>query len=148
MFLISSLAAWAQDTDPSAWQTSYVVIAGEAEDFDLLETKAKNLSATTSIKYDAGGLIYNKEKGLIYPEDSNDEIYAGAYAMRRYDDNRISLEMRDHYFDNKGTGTKKMIIVAGIYGSKAEAAKRLKEVKAHAPSAYIRKTKIYMGCIH
>ena len=114
----------------------------------MLEKKAKELSAKIAVKYDAGGLVYKKEKGLVLPEDSDDEVYAGEYLMRRYDDNRISLEMKDYYIDNKGKATKKMIIVAGIYGSKAEAAKRLKEVKAHAPAAYIQKKKIYMGCIH
>ena len=149
LIVVSSFAGRAQDADPSAYVESYVVIAGESEDFTSIEGRAKELSAKTSIRYDAGGLVWDSVKGLIFPGNSDDAIYAGSYHLRRYDDNRISIEMRDHYFDVKpGDISKKMIIVAGIYGSKADAAKRLKQVKAFAPSAYIRRTKIYMGCIH
>lgn len=148
MLLLLSAPVMAQD-DPSAWQTSYVIIAGESESYEQLNTQAAQLSKLTGIKYDNTGLVWSADKQLHFPEDSDDEIYAGSYYMRRYDEDRISLEMRDWYFDiSPDKHSKKMIIVAGIFGDKKNANTQLKKIKKHFPSAYIRTTRIYMGCIH
>lgn len=143
------LAAQDATPDTSAWQLSYVIIAGESEDYKTLDALAKKLGEQTGIKYDNEGLIWSAEKQLHWPDDSGDEIYAGSYYMRRFDEKRISLEMRDWYFDVKPVEySKKMIIVAGIYSNKKGARKQLAMIKKYAPSAYIRTTKIYIGCIH
>ena len=148
LLLLVSVRAAAQD-DPSAWQTSYVIIAGESESYEQLDTQAAQLSKLTGIRYDNGGLIWSADKQLHLPENSDDEIYAGSYYMRRYDEDRISLEMRDWYFDvSPDKYSKKMIIVAGIFGDKKNANAQLKKIKKHFPASYIRTTRIYMGCIH
>jgi hypothetical protein len=41
-----------------------------------------------------------------------------------------------------------MIVVAGIFTDKKEAEERLKEIQKYRPTAYLRKTPIYMGCVH
>ena len=136
----------------------FVVIAGESFDYTFLKKTAQDLNRKSRIPYVDEGLIYNPAKGLIWPPDTsaNADIYSGSYHLRRYgtmngDTNFLSLEMRDWYFDLPADKqTLKMILVAGLYSDseKKEAEERLKQIRKYCPTAYIRKTPIYMGCIH
>jgi hypothetical protein len=136
----------------------FVVIAGESTDYILLKQAVQDLSRKSGIEYRDEGFIYNRRQGLIWPPDTsaNADIYSGSYFMRRYGTmldtiNFLSLEMRDWYF-NVPTDKQslRMILVAGIYpeAEKKAAEERLKEIRKYCPTAYLRKTSIYLGCIH
>ena len=110
---------------------------------------AKAFSRASGIAYDAQGMIYDKKRGLIWPDDSSDETWAGQYAPRRYDQCRsgpcVTVE-RSEAYDGFRPGL--YIVVAGIVGHDDESDARLKAARAIVPSAYVKQTTLYMGCMH
>lgn len=132
-----------------ATMDKYIVIAGTSTDYTYLENQSKKISKNTGIVFDNQDMVYDKKRGMIVPDTSSDEIYAGGYYPRRYCDERISIEMMWYYTDEQNNDTlKDMIIITGIFGNKEDAQKQLEKVKAAIPTAYIKKKGIYMGCMH
>ena len=126
-----------------------IVIAGTSTNYVYLESQSKKISKKAGIVFDNQGMEYDKKRGMIVPDTSSDGIYAGSYFPRRYDDDRISIEMMWYYHDTQDyQGSKDMIIITGIFGSKEEAQKQLEKVKKVVPTAYLKKKGIYMGCMH
>ncbi|MEI7801674.1 MAG: hypothetical protein WCI97_03405 [Bacteroidota bacterium] len=138
-------------SDPyeDAMAQMYIVIAGASADFHALDNLSKEISKKTGIEY-SNDLVYDSRRGMIAPDSSDDEIYAGSYFPRRYDTSRISIEMMWYYSNGSmlNTDTTKMIIVIGIFDSKKSALLQLKSVQDAVPTAYIKKMKMYMGCMH
>ena len=141
------------ETDVDKWvkeqtQNRYIVIAGTSSDFKALDNSAKQISTKTAIVYDNGVEIYDKDDGMIIPKDTiKYDFEAGQSMPRRYDENKISIEMMHFYSDNGALDdTSKMIIVTGIFGNKKDAQKQLTLIQKAIPSAYIKKTQLYMGC--
>jgi hypothetical protein len=151
VFIILLLCAtrtstYAQD---SQWLTQYIVVAEESNVYKTLRSSAIKLSQQVSIPYSDQDQKWSVKKGLYLREDSDDDIWAGQYFPRRYEDSLITLEMRDYYLDSMPTKpTKTMVVLAGIFDTKQEADFRLKLIKRYRPLAYVRKSKLYMGCIH
>ncbi|MDB5036323.1 MAG: hypothetical protein JWQ98_3564 [Chlorobi bacterium] len=129
-------------------RTMYVVVADSSSDYQKLLGEAQHLSQSSGIPFDARDLIFTKEKGLHFPENDSDEIYAGDYLWRRFADESISLERRSAYFNNVKESDPTMIIVAGIFETKRKAAQALARISGPAPRAFIRATKLFMGCMH
>ena len=102
----------------------------------------------SGIEYDGRGLIYDAKRGLIWPDDSDDETYAGQYAPRRDDWCRdkacVSVERSEAY---EGFRPGLYIVVAGIVGRK-DAGARLEAARRIVPTAYVKETTLYMGCMH
>ncbi|MEP7220674.1 MAG: hypothetical protein ABI876_17240 [Bacteroidota bacterium] len=148
--IIAALGATAASAQKagSAMRTMYIVIADSSSDYQKLLGEAKSLSQLSGIPFDARNLIFTKEKGLHLPEDDSDVVYAGDYIWRRYADESISLERRFPYFNNVRESDPTMIIVAGIFETKKKAATALARIGGIAPRAFIRPTKLYMGCMH
>lgn len=44
---------------------------------------AKEIGSKSGVPYYTRGMIYDKKAGLVWPKDIEDEIYAGAYMVRR-----------------------------------------------------------------
>ena len=84
----------------SQLENKFIVFAGESKDFFILNAKAKKISEKSGINY-RNDLVYYNGKGMIVPDTSSDEMYRGASFPRRYDKNRISIEMKYWYFDKK-----------------------------------------------
>jgi hypothetical protein len=127
---------------------TFIVLAGTSTNFEALDHSAKAISKKTGITYQ-NGLIHDLKRGMIVPDTSSDEIYAGAYYPRRYSSNEISIEMLWYYMDSQNQDTlKEMIILAGIFQTKEEAEKQLSLVKSVVPTAYVKKKMMYMGCMH
>lgn len=127
----------------------YIVIAGTSADFYTLDNLLKEISKKTGIEY-SNNLVYDSKRGMIAPDSSDDEIYAGSYFPRRYSTSLISIEMMWYYSTGnmQNTDTTKMIIVTGIFDSKKSALLQLKLVQEVVPTAYIKKMKLYMRCLH
>ena len=99
-------------------------------------------------------MIYDKKRGLILPDNDPDETYAGSYVLRRYNElfnepdkgaEYISIERSEAY---PGFTPGFYIIMGGIYNDPKEAKGALTRFKPFVKDAYIKKTKIYMGCMH
>lgn len=128
----------------------YVVFAGASTNFIALDSTAQKISAATGINYE-NTLVYDAKRGMIVPDTSSDEMYAGSYFPRRYAEGRISIEMVWYYAGSAepdSAAAKTMCIITGIYSGKKEAAASLVKVKKLVPDAYMKKIKLYQGCMH
>ena len=149
LLLAFSIKAFSQDKSDPEYETVYIVIAGTSSDYNYLEDKSKNISKNTNISFDNGGMEFDQKRGMIVPDTSSDELYAGGYYPRRFPEERISIEMLWYYKDGQNEETSKdMIIITGIFGNKKDAEKQLDRIKELVPTAYIKKKQMYMGCMH
>jgi len=132
----------------------YVVILGSYKDFHEAKRKAEGIARSSKVPFSMQGMIYDKKRGLILPDDDSDPTYAGSYIHRRFntgasdldvDTEFISIERSEAY---DGFNPDYYIIVGGIYPTAKEAAKSVKRFSKTAPEAYSKKTRIYLGCIH
>ena len=129
----------------------FVVLGGVSGDFNYLHKLSKKIGKVTGENYYSNGLVYDKKRGMIVPDSSSDEIYAGSYFPRRYAEESISIEMLWYYTTPQGSfgsTDQRMAIITGIFATKSEAEANLKKVKLVNPNAYINKVNIYMGCMH
>lgn len=150
LFLISLLLLTSFRSTDEAMVPYYVVFAGASTNFSALDSTAQKISAATAINYE-NTLVYDSKRGMIVPDTSSDEIYAGSYFPRRYAGERISIEMAWYYAGSTepdSAAAKTMCIITGIYGEKKEAAASLAKVKKLVPDAYMKKIKLYQGCMH
>lgn len=131
-------------------QNRYLVILGSYKDFHAAHQKANTISTASKTIFSMQGRVYDEKRGLILPDNDPDISYAGTYLERRYNTNHtneeyLSIEKSEAY---EGFIKDYYIIVAGIYEDQSSAEKSLKRYRTIVPKAYIKKTKIYMGCIH
>jgi hypothetical protein len=131
------------------FRTGLLIVGSHGAYRDALAA-AKAFSAASGIAYDSQGMIYDAKRGLILPDDADDDIYAGQYVRRRYDTCGggkpcVTVERSEAY---EGFRPGLYIVVAGVVGRGAEADERLKLARKIVPSAYIKQTTLYMGCIH
>jgi hypothetical protein len=134
--------------------TRYIVILGSSRDFPRLHQAALSIGRRSGVPFSMVGLVYDRDRGLIVPDDDPDEIWRGAYVLRRSnaegnETNRllakISIEKSGAY---PGLKSGLYIIVGGIYDTPAKAGRAAARYRAAVPDAYVRKTNIYMGCMH
>lgn len=141
-----------KNTYYSVFEYRDIIILGSFKNYFDAVKQSKMISKKTGFLYSTRGMIFDKNKGLIWPDDP-DDYFAGRYAPRRYDKfiletksrNIITIERSDFYF-----GFKKgfYIIVGGIYRNPKNAESELKVYKNIIPDAYIKPTALYMACIH
>lgn len=151
LFLTSVLAGKAQEND--FVEDRWVVILSAYSDFASAKADAEKLAKNGKIPFSMDGRIYDKKRGLIYPGNSPDEPFAGSYVARRYNETEIGGKDREYLSVERSDGYAGFkpgfyIVVAGIYANQAAAAKQVARFKGLAPSAYSKKTRIYMGCLH
>ncbi len=141
--------------EPDFLENRHVVILSVYKSFDAAREDAVKIAKASRIPFSMEGRIFDKKRGLIYPDNFDDEVFRGQYVSRRYhktvlkgsEDEReyLSVERSDGY-----DGFKKgfYIVVAGVHESSAAAQAQAQKFTAWAPTAYARKTRIYMGCMH
>lgn len=123
-----------------------VVIDTNANYFDLNKTMYQ-LSASYKIAIDTFGRYFNTDKNkLILPEENSDEIYAGDYVPRRFEESGISIEYLSFYLEHAKEET--FVLIAGMYKSKAEANKLVKKVSKAYKNTWILESNIFIGCSH
>ncbi len=132
-----------------------IVILGSFKDFKEAKSHAQAVSRTSGVPFSLQGMIYDKKRGLILPDDDSDAIYAGSYILRRYNmtvlpgskdkSEFISVERSDAY-PNLRPGY--YIVVGGLYDTPREANRALARFRLPAADAYTKKTRVYMGCMH
>lgn len=146
-----SLTARAATSSPpladGEYATYYVVVVDTGYDYYKLQKKMTRLSSALNIPIDTMGRSYNPDKKrIVLPEDDEDEIYAGDYYPRRSPSEFLSLEYLGVYKPKADINT--IVLVAGIYEKKEEAARMLKKITKESPKAYVLKAKVYIGCMH
>jgi hypothetical protein len=103
------------------------------------------------LSFSMEGMVFDHHRGVILPDNGENGPDTGGYIARRYNEDAanphgyISIEKGVAYPGLRGDYH---IVVAAICDSRDKAKAQLKRFKPLAPSAYIVKTQIYMGCIH
>ena len=132
----------------------YLVILCAERDFSSAKQEAERVSQLSGLQFSMRGHVWDSNRGLILPDDCEDPMYCGEYALRRYNEldltsgkpvGYISVEKSEAY-PHLQQGY--YITVAAICDSHEDAEKELLKFKPFASKAYVAKTEIYMGCIH
>lgn len=152
--ILPVIAGAAEGDKPSedAYVRQRVIILGSFKDYAAALQAAKEVSAKSGVPFATRGMVYDKKEGLIWPKNSENEVNAGNYTVRRYNDECdegqstcITLE-RSRYYEGMEPGY--YILVGGIYAADSrEADKPLKTFQKVVPSAYAKVSKVYMGCL-
>ena len=141
--------------EPDFMENRYVVILSVYKSFPEAREDAEKIGKAAKLPFSMEGRVFDKKRGLIYPDNFDDEVFRGQYVARRYhqtvlkgsdrDREYLSVERSDGY-----DGFKKgyYIVVAGVHDNSAAATAQTKRFTAWAPTAYPKKTRIYMGCMH
>lgn len=122
----------------------YILILKSTKDYNEALNFAHDATKKLRLEFDNENKRYSKEKG-IYFEGIEDDDYNGGYYPRRYDEESISLENSSGY---EAFSDGFIIVVGGIYNDRKSSKQALGKVKTIYPDAYIKKTKMWMGCIH
>ena len=142
--------------DPQQYvRNKIVLILGSYSDFHDAHKRASAISRASKRPFSMQGMIYDKRRGLILPDDASNPIHSGSYVHRRYntaslseggeDTEFISIE-RSEAYPRFVPGY--YVVVGGIYDKPKEAKAALSVFTPFVADAYIKKTEIYMGCIH
>jgi hypothetical protein len=136
-------------------ENRYVVVLSVYKTFEAAKEDAVKIAKASGVPFSMEGRVYEKKRGLIYPDSFEDEAFRGGYLARSYDTTvlpgseaetqYLSVERSDGY-DGFKPGF--YMVVAGIQAISEDAGKQADRFRAWAPTTYVKKTKIYMGCLH
>lgn len=143
---ISSSITSVNNFDDDLIQDYFIIIADTSESYYILRNTMFDISKKSGLLIDSLGRIFDSNRGIIVPHDSEDEIYAGEYFPRRFEGSELSIEYCNAY-DNKSHKTQ-MALVAGQYTELNAAQKQLRKIKQLCPKAFIIPAKLYNGCMH
>ncbi len=150
--VISSCAGTSGVPDTDV-QNRWLVVLGTYKDFPAAKQDAEAYAQASGTPFSMNGMIFD-EKGLHLPDNDPDQIYAGEYLLRRFntasvgDDlvqEHVSIEKSGSY---TGFASGDYLIVASVSDSAKEAAEWRKRFRKIAPKAYVKKTPIFLGCLH
>jgi hypothetical protein len=157
-FLFAFLAADAQVADTSAaavdttdtpYMTKQFVIVQSTKNYPQALATAKTAAAKLKLKLDLRGLKPAQKIGLTFSKKECDEYYGyPCYIARgRYDDGvYVSIEYSNQYEGFK-EGYYIVVVASGGEGSTLVAG-TLKKAKTVFADAYMKKSQVYVGCIH
>jgi hypothetical protein len=129
----------------------WLVILDAEHEFYSAKREAERISKLSSLPFSMEGLEFDRRRGLALPDKGDDAPDAGRYIARRYNGDAenpqgyISIERSDGY---PGLTEGFYVVVGAICNSSREANAKLHHFQPFAPTAYVAKTQIYMGCIH
>jgi hypothetical protein len=154
-YLLSALlllACYSLQAQPELDQTARksFLILGSSRSFDAALKTAREASAGLSWKLDLRGLKPVKQGGLSFSAgecDSNGWEFPCYEPRGRYDDGQyISIEHSDAY-----TGFSKgyyLVVAASGFQHSAKIKAALNKARPLYKSAYVKTSKVYMGCMH
>lgn len=152
LLVVATLRGEEPKFDPEQYmrEKSVVILACE-KSFASTQREAKRLSQATGATFSLREMVWDQKRGLILPDDHPDGAWAGSYVARRNsappdtECDFLSIERSDAY---TGFARGYYMVVAGIYDDPKEAQTVVARLKRFAQSAYAKRTKIYMGCMH
>lgn len=129
--------------------TYYLVEVARGKNYDSLKDISTNAASLLGTKFQMLERIYRSGKGIIVPEDSDDEVYRGEYFPRRpfEDQNYVSIEMSNGFIDNEAD-TLEMVTIAGIYPLQSQADSVASLLKDKIQTVKTVKREMYLGCMH
>lgn len=140
------------------YQLNYIVCVEEGTGYFNLRNTALKVAKALNVRFDTLERGYSPEKQRIcLPGNHPDEIYAGDYYLRRYDDGFVSIEMRNAYADTSllndthtsfFSDTTKMFVFAAMSADKKVADSVADILKKQFGGTKIIISKLYMGCMH
>jgi hypothetical protein len=129
--------------------TKYFAIIRSTTDYQEALTCARDAAKRLGWKLDLRGLSKNNETGLTFSKASCEEdggTYPSYWPRGRYDDGEyVSIEYSSGYKEFRAGYY--IVMIASGYEAK-DVKRALAAAKRHFPDAYIRSSKVYMGCIH
>lgn len=148
-------AAESKLPDPVEEQTKdrWVVILGVYKKFAEAKSDAQKFARACKVPFSMNGMIFD-QKGLRFPDDLDDPVWAGEYLARRGNtgsidgrevDEHISVERSDGY---EGFAKGYYIVVGFIAETKESGLAQGERFKAFSKDTYVKKTRIYLGCMH
>lgn len=143
-FVSSSAFADEQDIEGDFYSAKYILILKSTKDYNEAVNFALDAGKKLKSKFNNDNKRYSKEKG-IYFEGIEDDDYNGGYYPRRYAGENITLENSGYY---EGFDEGYIIVVGGVYDDKESSTKALRNAQTIYNGAYVKKTKMWMGCIH
>jgi hypothetical protein len=129
----------------------WLVILDAEHDFYSAKREAERISKLSRLPFSMQGMEFHRRRGLTLPDKGDGGLDAGGYIARRYDGDAenphgyISIERSNGY---PGLREGFYVVVGAICSSSRAPNAKLCRFQPFAPSAYIAKTQIYMGCIH
>lgn len=137
----------------SEYYPYYIVTVADGDNFDSLKLIAGKAAELLNIKFDMLGRIYDSKKGIVLPEDAEDEMYSGEYYPRRplYDTTCVSIEPKFQFKskdENVSAESSQMTIVALLSTRRGEADTVLGLLLPHFPTARVYQDSLYLGCMH
>lgn len=131
----------------------WIVILSVYKNFHQAKADAERIAKASGVPFSMNGMIYDK-KGLRYPDNYEDEVYAGTYVSRRFNGTEINGKVFEHNLsieksdDYQGFASGYYIVVGCIAESADEGKAQAAKYKKHAPDAYVKKTELFLGCMH
>ncbi len=131
----------------------WIVILSVYKNFHQAKAEAERIAKASGVPFSMNGMIYDK-KGLRFPDNYEDEVFAGTYIARRHNgtevkgtvfEQNISIEKSDDY---QGFAPGYYIVVGSIAESADEGKAQTAKYKKHAPGTYVKKTELFLGCMH
>jgi len=145
--LLMMTMTWAEmDSIEAQSVKKHFLIAKSTKSYTEAKAFARHLADMSHIKLDLRQMQYNKDIGLTQSAsicgESNFD-YPCYWSRGRYDDGvYISIEYSDAYL-GFSKGYYIVVVASGMYVKST-----LKKIKPLVKDAYIKSTKIYMGCMH
>lgn len=129
------------------YATYYVVIVDSSISYYDLHQKMFTLHNSMKIAIDTMGRYFNATKNRItLPENDEDEMYAGEYYPRRFSSETLSIEHLKVY--KADASQSMMCLVAGIYTATSFADTLCSTLKPKESKVFVKKSKLYIGCMH
>lgn len=140
------------EEEDSSWAKTQIVVFGLSRSYEGTRENAMRVARESGIPFSDRGLVFDGEKGLRWPDDYEDDMWAGGYFQRRSNwcgrdaaDGCISVELSERY---DGLPAGYFVAVALVDGDAASVKSRLAELAPVAPDAYAVATRVYVGCLH
>ena len=137
--------------DGKMWSVEEYLILFSSRDYQAARKFAEEIARKVELPLDLQGVKYHKRLGLTY---GNEECHAAGYQPpcyyartheARQERAYVSLEYSSSYDFKKGY----YIVLAAVGLPKSPFMQEtLQRVKKHVPDAYIKRSKIYLGCHH
>jgi hypothetical protein len=125
----------------------YVVVADTGLDYYPLMRHMYAIAAGMHYPVDTMDRHYDKVKDrIVLPDTIDDELYRGEYYPRRTCESNLSLEYYGLY--DTATTEKTIALVAGIYEARTSADSLATLVRPFAAKVFVRRAKVYQGCLH
>jgi hypothetical protein len=126
----------------------FVTIADTGHSFEAMTKTMMHLTQSfgaVEMEHPINQYIPERDS-LMVPPDSDDEMWRGAYMLRRSADETMTVEYLDMYDTAAPPGT--MAVVTGIWSERSQADSVLRAHRSGSPVPRLIPARLYQGCMH